>query len=124
MRRSIDCLKSYDHDLRPLLKGVHYSGYSSVGEKTYILTPNEGDARDYKAYSEESGIGDIADQIQLKAENYEGYTQNELDQLVADGLLDELKKTNITLESGKNKVFIEILSNRMCLMTTTLEKIH
>ena len=60
--------------------------------KSYILTPNEGDARDYEAYSEESSIGDIADQIQLKAENYKGYTQKELDQLVADGLLDELRK--------------------------------
>ena len=74
----------------------------TVGEKSYILTPNEGDARDYEAYSEESSIGDIADQIQLKAENYKGYTQQELDQLVADGLLDELEKTNITLEHGKN----------------------
>lgn len=74
----------------------------TVGEKSYILTPNEGDARDYEAYSEESSIGDIADQIQLKAENYKGYTQKELDQLVADGLLDELEKTNITLENGKN----------------------
>ena len=25
----------------------------TVGEKSYILTPNEGDARDYEAYSEE-----------------------------------------------------------------------
>ena len=58
----------------------------TVGEKTYIVTPNEGDARDYEAYSEESSIGDIADQIHLKAENYKGYTQQELDQLVADGL--------------------------------------
>ena len=51
--------------------------------KTYILTPNEGDARDYEAYSEEASIGDIADQIQLNADHYEGYTQEELDQLVA-----------------------------------------
>ena len=28
----------------------------TVGEKTYIITPNEGDARDYDAYSEESKI--------------------------------------------------------------------
>ena len=74
----------------------------TVGKKTYILTPNEGDSRDYEGYSEESSIGDIADQIQLKAENYKGYNQKQLDQLVADGLLDELAKTNITLENGKN----------------------
>ena len=70
--------------------------------KPIFFTPNEGDARDYEAYSEEASIGDIADQIQLKAEHYEGYTQQELDQLVADGLLDELAKTKITLENGKN----------------------
>ncbi|HIW34352.1 MAG TPA: choice-of-anchor I family protein, partial [Candidatus Paenibacillus intestinavium] len=72
----------------------------SVGGKTYILTPNEGDARDYEAYSEEASIEDIADKIQLNAHNYAGYTQKELDQLVADGLLDDMKKTKITLENG------------------------
>ncbi|MFC4025010.1 choice-of-anchor I family protein [Oceanobacillus longus] len=71
--------------------------------KTYILTPNEGDARDYDAYSEEASIKDIKNQIQLNADYYEGYTQEELDQAVEDGLLDELGKTNITLESGKNE---------------------
>lgn len=72
----------------------------TAGGKTYILTPNEGDARDYEAYSEEAEIGDIADKIQLKAEHYGGFTQEELDQLVADGLFDEMKKTKITLEQG------------------------
>ncbi len=72
----------------------------SVGGKTYILTPNEGDSRDYEAYSEEVSIGDIADKIKLNAKHYAGYTQGKLDQLVADGLLDELKKTKITLENG------------------------
>ena len=74
----------------------------SVGGKNYILTPNEGDSRDYSAYSEEVSIGDIADQIQLNADHYEGYTQRQLDQLVKDGLLDELGKTKITIENGKN----------------------
>lgn len=68
--------------------------------KTYILTPNEGDARDYEAYSEEVEIGDIADKVKLNANYYEGFTQEELDQKVADGLLDELKKTKITIEQG------------------------
>ncbi|WP_067728631.1 choice-of-anchor I family protein [Oceanobacillus damuensis] len=70
--------------------------------KTYILTPNEGDARDYDAYSEEASIKDIKGQIQLNADHYEGYTQKELDEAVAGGLLDELGKTDITLEDGKN----------------------
>ncbi|MCG7335277.1 choice-of-anchor I family protein [Sporosarcina sp. ACRSM] len=72
----------------------------TAGGKTYILTPNEGDARDYEAYSEEAEIGDIADKIQLKADHYGGFTQEELDQLVADGLFDEMTKTKITLEQG------------------------
>ncbi|WP_212685831.1 choice-of-anchor I domain-containing protein, partial [Salmonella enterica] len=42
---------------------------------TYIVTPNEGDARDYGAYSEEAAIGDIAEQLDLNAERYAGYTQ-------------------------------------------------
>ena len=74
----------------------------AVGEKNYIITPNEGDARDYEAYSEESKIGKISDKIQLNADHYEGYTQEELDQLVEDGLLEDLADTKITLENGKN----------------------
>lgn len=75
----------------------------TAGGKTYILTPNEGDARDYDGYSEEGSIGDIKDQIQLNADHYQGYTQEELDQKVANGLLDELEKNDITLENGKNE---------------------
>lgn len=73
----------------------------AVDGKRYIVTPNEGDARDYEAYTEEGEIGDIIDQIQLNAKYYGGYTQSELDTLVADGLLKEMKKTKITLENGK-----------------------
>ena len=72
----------------------------TAGGKTYILTPNEGDARDYEAYSEEAEIGDIVDKIKLNADHYKGFTQDELDKLVADGLFDEMKKTKITLEQG------------------------
>lgn len=75
----------------------------TVGDKTYIVTANEGDARDYDAYSEEASIKDIADLIQLNAEHYEGYNQKQLDRLVENGLLDELAKTNITLENGLNE---------------------
>ncbi|MFB5086006.1 choice-of-anchor I family protein [Psychrobacillus sp. PGGUH221] len=70
------------------------------GGKTYILTPNEGDARDYEAYSEEAEIGDIADKIKLRAENYAGFTQEELDKMVEDGLLNDMKKTKVTMENG------------------------
>ena len=52
----------------------------TAGGKTYILTPNEGDARDYEAYSEEAEIGDIVDKIKLNADHYKGFTQEELDQ--------------------------------------------
>ncbi len=71
--------------------------------KTYIITPNEGDARDYDAYSEEKDLADIMDQIDLKAENYEGYTQEELDALVADGGLEKLGDYKVTVENGFNE---------------------
>ncbi|KAB8137488.1 hypothetical protein F9U64_09195 [Gracilibacillus oryzae] len=70
--------------------------------KTYILTPNEGDSRDYEAYSEEGSVEDIADQIKLNADHYQGYTQSELDEAVENGLLEDLAGTDITLEQGKN----------------------
>lgn len=75
----------------------------TVEGKTYIITPNEGDSRDYKAYSEEAEIGDIADKIKLDAKNYKGFTQQELDKMVADGLFKDMKKTKITLENGLTK---------------------
>jgi len=70
---------------------------------TYIVTPNEGDARDYGAYSEEAAIGDIAEQLDLNAEHYAGYTQAELDAFVNDGGLEELAETDITIEQGENE---------------------
>ncbi|WP_424237620.1 choice-of-anchor I family protein [Bhargavaea ginsengi] len=69
--------------------------------KTYIVTPNEGDARDYDAFSEEADIGDIADRIRLDADHYKGFNQKQLDRLVDKGMLDELADTKITLENGK-----------------------
>ncbi|KZE37127.1 hypothetical protein AV656_11125 [Bhargavaea cecembensis] len=75
----------------------------TAGDKTYILTPNEGDARDYDAYSEEADIGDISDRIKLNAKHYEGYNQKQLDRLLDKGLLNELADTKITLENGLNE---------------------
>lgn len=78
----------------------------TVNGKTYILTPNEGDARDYDAYSEEGEVGeDLIENglLDLKAEHYEGYTQEELDALQNDPTaLKTLSKYKITLENGKN----------------------
>ncbi len=71
-----------------------------VNGKTYILTPNEGDSRDYDGYSEEVSIEDIADKIKLNADNYEGYSQEELDKLVSEGLLENLEGTDVTAENG------------------------
>lgn len=71
--------------------------------KKYIITPNEGDARDYDAYSEEKDLADIMDQINLKAENYEGYTQEELDAFVDDGGLERVGDYKVTVENGFNE---------------------
>lgn len=57
--------------------------------KTYIFSANEGDAQDWEAFSEEERVGDIADQYALNADLYQGYSQEELDQMVEDGLFDE-----------------------------------
>lgn len=75
----------------------------TVGRKTYILTPNEGDARDYEAYSEEVEVGDIIDKIDLKGEHYAGFTQEQLDQMVEDGLLEDMEKVKLTTEQGVNE---------------------
>lgn len=72
----------------------------TAGGKTYIVTPNEGGARDYDEYSEEAEIGDIADRIRLNADHYKGFNQKQLDRLTDKGLLDELADTKITLENG------------------------
>jgi len=76
----------------------------TIDGKTYILTANEGDARDYDGFSEEKRIGKIKDNISLNADNYQGYTQEQIDQLVSEGLFDDenLGRLKITTELGKN----------------------
>ncbi len=76
----------------------------NTGGKSYVLTANEGDARDYDAYSEEERVKDIKDDIELKAENYGGYNQSELDALLSGGLFDDNKlgRLKITTANGKN----------------------
>ncbi|MGX2958456.1 choice-of-anchor I family protein [Peribacillus sp. JNUCC 23] len=69
----------------------------TAGGTTYIITPNEGDTRDWDGYSEEKKIGKLGE-IQLNENNYAGYTQAEL--AVFD--LSKLKDFKVTIESGKN----------------------
>lgn len=77
----------------------------SVGGKTYLLTANEGDTRDYEAFSEETRVADETERMALKAENYKGYTQDQLDSMVKDGLFSEsqLGKLLMTSTMGKGE---------------------
>jgi len=72
------------------------SMYSANG-KNYILTANEGDAKDLDGFSEEARVADLADRIALKASYYKGFTQEQLDamseSLFADDQLGRLKTT-------------------------------
>lgn len=68
----------------------------SVADQTYIVTPNEGDARDYDAYSEEKKLSKIGKAVKLKAEHYVGYTQDELDAFDLTTLADY----KVTIENG------------------------
>ena len=68
----------------------------SVADQTYIVTPNEGDARDYDAYSEEKKLSKIGKAVKLKAEHYAGYTQEELDAFDLTTLADY----KVTIENG------------------------
>ncbi|MGJ9458153.1 choice-of-anchor I family protein [Oceanobacillus sp. CF4.6] len=78
-----------------------------LGMKDHSVTGNELDAKDNNETTIEKQplLGFyMPDAIDIfKADHYEGYTQEELDQAVEGGLLDELGKTNITLEAGKNE---------------------
>ncbi len=77
----------------------------TIGGRTYLLTANEGDARDYDAFSDELRVKDLeADQLALNAEHYAGYTQEQLDVLHADDLLkdEQLGRLKIIADLGKN----------------------
>ncbi|WP_163538644.1 choice-of-anchor I family protein [Gracilibacillus sp. YIM 98692] len=67
------------------MKFIHIEG------QDYILTANEGDAQDWDGFSEETGVEDLAseDKYDLNADLFDGYTQEELDQLIENGLFDE-----------------------------------
>lgn len=76
------------------------------GGKTYLITANEGDAQDWEGFSEEVRVADLAaeDAYALNADLYEGYTQEQLDQLVQDGLFEDEKlgRLNTSIVAPKN----------------------
>jgi hypothetical protein len=76
------------------------------GGKTYLITANEGDAQDWEGFSEEMRVADLAaeDAYALNADLYEGYTQEQLDQLVQDGLFEDEKlgRLNTSIVAPKN----------------------
>lgn len=73
--------------------------YEYNGE-TYLVIANEGDSQDYKGYSEETRVKKIKDDIQLDATYYQGYTQEELDNMVKNGLFndDQLGRLKVTTD--------------------------
>ncbi|PAF37207.1 hypothetical protein CHH58_10230 [Terribacillus saccharophilus] len=76
------------------------------GGKTYLITANEGDAQDWEGFSEEVRVADLAaeDAYALNADLYAGYTQEQLDQLVQDGLFEDeqLGRLNTSIVAPKN----------------------
>ncbi|MFP7169915.1 choice-of-anchor I family protein [Terribacillus halophilus] len=76
------------------------------GGKTYIITANEGDAQDWEGFSEEVRAADLAaeDAFALNADLYEGYTQEQLDQLVQNGLFEDeqLGRLKTSIAAPKN----------------------
>lgn len=88
----------------PVLGMYHPDGIDvfDVDGESYIITANEGDSQDYDGYSEETRVKDLAKDglIDLKAEYYEGYTQEELDALVANGLFDDDQLGRLTVTTA------------------------
>ncbi|RDW22226.1 hypothetical protein CWR48_00530 [Oceanobacillus arenosus] len=87
----------------------------TVNGKTYIITPNEGDARAYEdgnfaygeynddgeGYTEEKKLKKLLEKgkVSLKASNYANYTQAELDNFDLNSLADY----KLTVENGLNE---------------------
>ncbi|MCX7842112.1 MAG: choice-of-anchor I family protein [Clostridia bacterium] len=85
---------------------------ATIGPKTYIVTANEGDGREYGIYKNELRVKDIKtpQSISLKATNYQGYTQSELDQMASTVKNDSnLGRLTIHSEMGKNGSVFESL---------------
>lgn len=78
----------------------------TVADKTYIITPNEGDSRDYAddgGYSEVEAVGKLKLPVKLNAANYKNYTQEELDAFD----ISSLASYKITTENGLNEAGTE-----------------
>ncbi|MGG3804175.1 choice-of-anchor I family protein [Metabacillus fastidiosus] len=91
----------------PVLSMYMPDGMASyeVKGKTYILTANEGDAQDYKGFSEEARVEDLVNSYKLNAKLYKGFSQEQLDKMVKDGLFkkEQLGRLKTTTASPKNK---------------------
>lgn len=76
----------------------------TVGGRTYLLTPNEGDSKDWEGFSEEVRVEDLKDQYALNADLFEGLTQAQIDEMVTSGLFDEdqLGRLHTTVSAPKN----------------------
>jgi hypothetical protein len=82
--------------------------------KSYILTANEGDAREYiyeqdgedvEAYVEAVRVEKLASSLALDAKYYKGFTQEQLDELADSGAFAKngaFSRLNVTTVSGKN----------------------
>ncbi|MGG3889435.1 choice-of-anchor I family protein [Metabacillus fastidiosus] len=91
----------------PVLSMYMPDGMASyeVKGKTYILTANEGDAQDYKGFSEEARVEDLVNSYKLNAKLYKGFSQKQLDKMVKDGLFkkEQLGRLKTTTAAPKNK---------------------
>lgn len=91
-------LDTNDEDGKPVIQPEPVLGlyqpdglaYINIDGTDYILTANEGDSQDYEGYSEETDVKELLEGgfLDLKAENYAGISQEELDKLVQEGLKD------------------------------------
>ncbi len=90
----------------PVLSMYQPDGMASykVNGQTYILSANEGDAQDYAGFSEEERVSDLKESYELNAELYEGYTQEQLNHLIENGLFNEeqVGRLNTTISAPKN----------------------
>lgn len=90
----------------PVLSMYQPDGMASykVNGQTYILSANEGDAQDYDGFSEEERVADLKESYELNADLYEGYTQEQLNQLIETGLFNEeqVGRLNTTISAPKN----------------------
>ena len=78
----------------------------TVAGKTYIITPNEGDSRDYADWGQYSEVAEVKKAgtlndlpIKLKEKHYKGYTQEELDKFDFTTIEDY----KATIEDGLNE---------------------